>query len=177
MNTNEAFSDTASVITKRFFRSGCLSSELTPFEVHRLQLEDGWLHTTGVSNESRVIEVDYLDNQRIDVFEFICYGSVTLTNEIQISILMLVEESSFTACVINRGTTRYLQTQTRLMFAYRTMGRQRMSSCIPTRHWNHESHTQEWYYSVTIDRFGDLNRWMYQLYGSWSSVCGVGRSV
>ena len=120
--------------------------ELTPFEVHRLQLEDGWLHTTGgMANESRVIEVDYLDNRRIDVFEFICYGSVTLTNANPDLDSNAGRRVKFRQRVfINRGqTTRYLQTQTRLMFAYRTMGRQRMSSCIPTRHWNQASLTHK----------------------------------
>ena len=54
---------------------------LESFGVHRLELENGYLHTTGgVARESRVVEVDYIDNRRIVTNLFDSQGTVTLTN-------------------------------------------------------------------------------------------------
>ena len=54
---------------------------LVSFGVHRLELENGYLHTTGgFANDTRVIEVDYIDNRRIVTNLFDSQGTVTLTN-------------------------------------------------------------------------------------------------
>jgi hypothetical protein len=53
---------------------------LVSFGVHREELKDGWLHSTGgMVNDTRMLEVDYLDNRRIDQFEFTSQGWVDLT--------------------------------------------------------------------------------------------------
>ena len=53
---------------------------LVSFGVHREELKDGWLHTTGgMVNDTRMIELDYFDNRRIDQFEFNSQGWVDLT--------------------------------------------------------------------------------------------------
>ena len=135
--------------------------ELTPFEVHRLQLEDGWLHTTGgMANESRVIEVDYLDNRRIDVFEFICYGSVTLTNANPDLDSNAGRRVKFRQRVpINRGPNYTILTDTNEIDVCVQDDGETANVIMYTDETLEpgESHTQEWYYSVTIDRFGDLN--------------------
>ena len=54
---------------------------LVSFDVHREELKDGWLHSTGgTAYDTRVTEVDYYDNRRIDQFEFNSQGWVDLTN-------------------------------------------------------------------------------------------------
>ena len=51
------------------------------FDVHREELKDGWLHTTGGSAyETRITEVDYYDNRPIVDSLFSSQGQVTLTN-------------------------------------------------------------------------------------------------
>ena len=53
---------------------------LVSFGVHREELPDGWLHTTGgLVNDTRMLELDYFDNRRIDQFEFNSQGWVDLT--------------------------------------------------------------------------------------------------
>ena len=53
---------------------------LVSFGIHREELPDGWLHSTGgMVNETRMLEVDYFDNRRIDQFEFNSQGWVDLT--------------------------------------------------------------------------------------------------
>ena len=48
---------------------------MVSFGVHREELKDGWLHSTGgMVNETRMLEVDYFDNRRIDQFEFNSQG-------------------------------------------------------------------------------------------------------
>ena len=52
---------------------------MVSFGVHREELKDGWLHSTGgMVNETRMLEVDYFDN-RIDQFEFNSQGWVDMT--------------------------------------------------------------------------------------------------
>ena len=53
---------------------------MVSFGVHREELKDGWLHSTGgMVNETRMLEVDYFDNRRIDQFEFNSQGWVDMT--------------------------------------------------------------------------------------------------
>ena len=135
--------------------------ELVPFEVHRLQLEDGWLHTTGgVATETRVMEVDYLDNRRIDVFEFICYGSVTLTNADSDPDSSVGRRVKFRQRVpINRGPdyTIYKDTNEIDVCVQDDGETANVIMYTDERLEPGESYTQEFYYSVTIGRFGDLN--------------------
>ena len=54
---------------------------LNSFDVHRLPLDDGWLHSTGgVARENHTIELDYYDNRRIDQNEFVSQGHAILCN-------------------------------------------------------------------------------------------------
>ena len=54
---------------------------LVPFDVHRLDSENGYTHSTGgFANDTRVIEVDYIDNRKIVTNLFDSQGEVTLTN-------------------------------------------------------------------------------------------------
>ena len=135
--------------------------ELVPFEVHRLELEDGWLHTTGgIANETRVIEVDYLDNRRIDVFEFICYGSVTLTNADPDPDSSVGRRVKFRQRVpINRGPDYTIYKDTNEIDICVQDDGETANVIMYTDETLEpgESYTQEFYYSVTIDRFGDLN--------------------
>lgn len=135
--------------------------ELVPFEVHRLELEDGWLHTTGgVATETRVMEVDYLDNRRIDVFEFICYGSVTLTNADQDPDSSVGRRVKFRQSVpIKRGPDYTIYQDTNEIDICVQEDGETTSVIMYTDETLEpgESHTQEFYYSVTIGRFGDLN--------------------
>ena len=135
--------------------------ELVPFEVHRLQLEDGWLHSTGgMANETRVIEVDYLDNRRIDTFEFICYGSVTLTNADPDPDSSVGRRVKFRQRVpINRGPDYTIFTDTNEIDVCVQDDGETANVIMYTDETLEpgESRTQEFYYSVTIDRFGDLN--------------------
>ena len=130
---------------------------LVSFDVHRLQLEDGWLHTTGgMANGTRVTEVDYLDNRRIDQWEFISYGSVTLTNthaedrrkikyrqSVDIrrgpDYTVTQDTPDVDICVEDDG-----ETAKAVMYVDKILD-------------PGESHIQEWYYSVEIAKFGDLN--------------------
>jgi len=53
---------------------------MVSFGVHREELKDGWLHSTGgMVNETRMLNLDYLDNRRIDQFEFNSQGRVDFT--------------------------------------------------------------------------------------------------
>ena len=135
--------------------------ELVPFEVHRLELEDGWLHTTGgMANETRVIEVDYLDNRRIDVFEFICYGSVTLTNADPDPDSSAGRRVKFRQRVpINRGPDYTIYKDTNEIDVCVQDDGETANVIMYTDETLEpgESYTQEFYYSVTIGRFGDLN--------------------
>ena len=135
--------------------------ELVPFEVHRLELEDGWLHTTGgMANETRVIEVDYFDNRRIDVFEFICYGSVTLINADPDPDSSVGRRVKFRQRVpINRGPDYTIYQDTNEIDICVQDDGETANVIMYTDETLEpgESYTQEFYYSVTIDRFGDLN--------------------
>ena len=77
------------VILWTFMATFCLTAvgqevcrpPLESFGVHRLELENEYLHTTGgMANETRVVEVDYYDNRRIVTDLFDSQGTVTLTN-------------------------------------------------------------------------------------------------
>ncbi len=53
---------------------------LVSFGVHREELKDGWLHSTGgMVNDTRMLELDYFDNRLIDQFEFNSQGWVDMT--------------------------------------------------------------------------------------------------
>lgn len=54
---------------------------MTPFEIQRVDLEDGWTHSTGGAvYETRSIQVDYIDNRKIVRNEFSSQGQAELTN-------------------------------------------------------------------------------------------------
>ncbi len=149
------------VILKQFsFAQEVCHPPLVSFEVHRLELEDGWLHTTGgMANETRVIEVDYLDNRRIDVFEFICYGSVTLRNADQDPDAGGRRIKFRQHVPINRGPdyTIYQDTNDIDVCVQDDGETAQVVMYTDERLEPGESYTQEFYYSVTIGRFGDLN--------------------
>ena len=130
---------------------------MNTFGVHRLELKDGWLHSTGGEVvENRLIEIDYIDNRRIDTWEFISYGSVVLTNvhpenrrrikyrhHVPIrrgpDYTITHDSYDYDLCVEDNGENAKVIFYTD-------------ESLDPG-----ESYTQEWYYTVQIDKFGDLN--------------------
>ncbi len=127
---------------------------LTTFGVHRLELGNGYLHSTGgVARETRVIEVDYIDNRRIVTDLFDSQGTVTLTNvtnadnqsrRIKYRHRVDVPKGDYTitqhdidyeVCAHDGEIIFY----TDIVLA------------------NGASHTRDWIYSVEIQVWGDLN--------------------
>ena len=127
---------------------------LESFGVHRLELENGYLHTTGgVARETRVVEVDYYDNRRIVTDLFDSQGTVTLTNvtnadnrsrRIKYRHRVDVPRGEYT---ITQHDTDYevcahdgeIIFYTDIVLA------------------NGASHTRDWVYTVEIERYGDFN--------------------
>ena len=124
---------------------------LESFGVHRLELENGYLHTTGgVARETRVVEVDYYDNRRIVTDLFDSQGTVTLTNmtdqarRIKYRHHVTVPRGEYT---ITQHDTDYevcahdgeIIFYTDIVLA------------------NGASHTRDWLYTVEIERYGDFN--------------------
>ena len=127
---------------------------LESFGVHRLELENGYLHTTGgVARETRVVEVDYYDNRRIVTDLFDSQGTVTLTNvtnadnrsrRIKYRHRVDVPRGEYT---ITQHDTDYevcahdgeIIFYTDIVLA------------------NGASHTRDWLYTVEIERYGDFN--------------------
>ena len=127
---------------------------LESFGVHRLELENGYLHTTGgVARETRVVEVDYYDNRRIVTDLFDSQGTVTLTNvtnadnrsrRIKYRHRVDVPRGEYT---ITQHDTDYevcahdgeIIFYTDIVLA------------------NGASHIRDWLYTVEIERYGDFN--------------------
>tara|TARA_Y100001937_G_scaffold117167_1_gene170107 strand:+ start:129 stop:722 length:594 start_codon:yes stop_codon:yes gene_type:complete len=128
--------------------------ELVPFGVHRLELENGYLHSTGgFANDTRVIEVDYIDNRRIITNLLDSQGTVTLTNTTNDSNLarrvkyrhrvsvplgdytITQHETDYEVCAHDGEVIFY----TDAMIA------------------NGASYTRDWIYTVEIQVWGDLN--------------------
>ena len=125
---------------------------LISFGVHREELKDGWLHTTGgTAYETRVVEVDYYDNRRIDDTLFSSQGQVTLTNtsttprRIKYRHHVPIKRGEYT---ITQDSTDYevCAFDGEVIF-YFEKGLQRIG--VP--------YTQEWTYSVEIQPYGDFN--------------------
>jgi len=124
---------------------------LESFGVHRLELENGYLHTTGgVARESRVVEVDYIDNRRIVTDLFDSQGTVTLTNmtnqarRIKYRHHVTVPKGDYTitqhdtdyeVCADNGQVTFYTDVV--------------LATGVPF--------TRDWVYTVEVDPWGDLN--------------------
>ena len=127
---------------------------LESFGVHRLELENGYLHTTGgVARETRVVEVDYIDNRRIVADLFDSQGTVTLTNVTNdgnrarrikyrhhVSVpygdyTVTQHQTDYEVCVHDGKVTFY----TDVVLA------------------NGASYTRDWVYTVEIQVWGDLN--------------------
>ena len=127
---------------------------LVPFDVHRLELENGYLHTTGgMVNKTRATEVDYIDNRKIVTNLFDSQGTVTLSNLINQENLprrikyrhrvdvpigdytITQHDTDYEVCVHHGEIIFY----TDIVLA------------------NGVSHTRDWIYSVEIYPYGDLN--------------------
>ena len=127
---------------------------LVSFDVHRLELKNGYTHSTGgVARETRVIEVDYIDNRRIigDFFE--SQGTVILTNVVNTDNLsrrikyrhhvsvprgeytISQHDTDYEVCVDDGKVIFY----TDVVLA------------------NGASHTRDWMYTIEIQRYGDFN--------------------
>ena len=125
---------------------------LVSFDVHREELKDGWLHTTGgVAYETRVTEVDYYDNRRIDDTLFSSQGQVTITNtsttyyrRIKYRHRVPIKRGDYT---ITQDSTDYevCAFDGEVIFYFEKI----LQTGVP--------HTQEWTYSVEIQPYGDFN--------------------
>jgi len=125
---------------------------LVSFDVHREELQDGWLHTTGGSAyETRITEVDYYDNRPIVDSLFSSQGQVTLTNVSSTSRIIKYRHR----VSIKRGTYTISQDSTdyevcvddgQVIFYYESPA---LQIGVP--------HVQEWTYSVEIQPYGDIN--------------------
>ncbi len=124
---------------------------LVSFGVHREELKDGWLHTTGgFINETRMIELDYLDNRRIDQFEFISQGWVDMSSISENNRRIKYRQKvpiNFGDYVIHQDTLDY-------------------EVCASSGHVifyceqsvvSGETERIEWSYTIEITPFGDLN--------------------
>ena len=125
---------------------------LVSFDVHREQLKDGWLYTTGgTAYETRVTQVDYYDNRRIVDTLFSSQGQVTLTNVSSTSRIIKYRHR----VSIKRGTYTISQDSTdyevcvddgQVIFYYESPA---LQIGVP--------YVQEWTYSVEIQPYGDFN--------------------
>ena len=124
---------------------------LESFGVHRLELENGYLHTTGgVARESRVVEVDYIDNRRIVTDLFDSQGTVTLTNMTnqarrnKYRHQVTVPKGEYT---ITQHDTDYevCADDGQIIFYTDVV----LASGVPF--------TRDWVYTVEIERYGDFN--------------------
>ena len=124
---------------------------LTTFGVHREELKDGWSHTTGgLVNQTRMLELDYFDNRRVDQFEFHSQGWVDLTTiseeDRRIKYRHKVE-INFGDYTISQDSTEYevCASDGEVIFYCERV--------VPAG----ETERVEWSYTVEIDPFGDLN--------------------
>tara|TARA_R100001015_G_scaffold17883_1_gene10255 strand:+ start:1269 stop:1868 length:600 start_codon:yes stop_codon:yes gene_type:complete len=124
---------------------------LVSFDVHRLELENGYLHTTGgVVSDTRVIEVDYIDNRIIVTNLFDSQGTVTFTNQtpqarrIKYRHYVTVPKGEYT---ITQHDTDYEVCADDGQVVFYTDAA--LASGIPF--------TRDWIYSVEIQVWGDFN--------------------
>jgi len=124
---------------------------MVSFDVHRLELENGYLHTTGgVARDTRVIEVDYIDNRRIVTDLFDSQGTVTLTNmtnrarRIKYRHYVTVPRGEYT---ITQHDTDYEVCADNGQIVFYTDAV--LASGVPF--------TKDWVYTVEIQRYGDFN--------------------
>ena len=127
---------------------------LVSFGVHRQELKNGYLHTTGgVVRETRMIEVDYIDNRRIVTNLFDSQGTVILTNLTNPRHLPRRIKYRHTANVplgeytISQHDTDYevcVDNGKVVFYTDAVLG-------------NGVSHTRDWMYTVEIEPWGDLN--------------------
>tara|TARA_Y100001937_G_scaffold110302_1_gene155753 strand:+ start:65 stop:661 length:597 start_codon:yes stop_codon:yes gene_type:complete len=127
---------------------------LVPFDVHRLDLENGYTHSTGgFANDTRVIEVDYIDNRKIVTNLFDSQGEVTLTNTpTQNTIARKVKYRH--KVDIPKGDYTITQHATDYEVCVEN-GEVIFFTEAPIA--NGASYTIDWIYSVEIVRRGDLN--------------------
>jgi len=124
---------------------------LVSFDVHREELKDGWLHTTGgAAYETRVTEVDYYDNRRIDDTLFSSQGQVTLTNtsatsrKIKYRHHVSIRRGEYT---VSQDSTDYevCASDGKVIFYVEKI----LQIGVP--------YTQEWTYSIEIQPYGDID--------------------
>tara|TARA_R100001082_G_scaffold105064_1_gene76897 strand:- start:1306 stop:1899 length:594 start_codon:yes stop_codon:yes gene_type:complete len=127
---------------------------LVSFGVHREELKDGWLHTTGgTAYETRVIDVDYIDNRRLYPLLFSSQGQVTLTNSLSPPFFRKIKYRHTVPIkkgdyIISQDSMDYevCAEDGKIIFYYEKV----ISYNSP--------HTQEWAYSVEIEPWGDINQ-------------------
>ena len=126
---------------------------LVSFDVHRDELKDGWLHTTGgAAYETRVIEVDYYDNRRIADTLFSSQGQAILTNTSSSPNYRKVKYRHRVS--IKRG--EYTVSQDSIDYEVCASDGEvifYVEKVIQAG----GSYTQEWTYSVDIEPWGDFN--------------------
>tara|TARA_R100001015_G_C4630932_1_gene192999 strand:- start:2343 stop:2891 length:549 start_codon:yes stop_codon:yes gene_type:complete len=128
--------------------------QLNPFDVHRLELENGYLHSTGgVATETRVVEIDYFDNRRIVTNLFDSQGTATLTNitnnnhqarkvkyrhHVKIpygDYVVTQHDDDYEVCAIDGEVIFYVE--------------------VPLA--NGATHEVDWVYTIEIEPYGDLD--------------------
>ena len=126
---------------------------LVPFDVHREVMPDGWTHSTGGSAyETRVIEVDYVDNRGIAHDFFSSQGEVSFTNStirpfvrrIKYRHTVNLKDGNYT---ISQGSTNYevcADDGKVIFYAEKIVS-------------HAEPFTLSWTYSVEIEPWGDLD--------------------
>ena len=127
---------------------------MVSFGVHRLELENGYTHSTGgFANDTRVIEINYIDNRKIVTNLFDSQGEVTLTNTpTQNTIARNVKyrhkvDIPYGDYTITQHATDYE------VCAH--SGEVVFFTEAPIA--NGASYTIDWVYSVEIELWGDLN--------------------
>ena len=127
---------------------------MVSFGVQREELKDGWLHSTGgMVSDTRMLEVDYLDNRRIVTNLFDSQGTVIMTNftnprhlprRIKYRHTVNVPLGEYT---ISQHDTDYevcVDSGKVVFYTDAVLG-------------NGVSHTQEWAYTVEIEPYGDID--------------------
>ena len=127
---------------------------MVSFGVHRLDLEDGRTHTTGGSvHETRMVEVDYIDNRKIVNDFFDSQGEVTLTNTpTQNTIARTIKYRHRVSVPLGDYTITQHDTDYEVC-AHDGEVIFYTDAAIA----NGASYTRDWIYTVEIDRWGDLN--------------------
>lgn len=124
---------------------------LTSFDVHRLELDNGYLHSTGgVARENRIVEINYYDNRRIVTNLFDSQGTVTLTNvssqarRVKYRHSVPIPKGNY---IITQHDTDYevCASDGKVIFYTDAV----LATGVPF--------TRDWAYTVEIDKYGDLN--------------------